>query len=464
MPEPARSPPRIRAAGSLHGRLLLAATLTLTGFLGATGAALYNAFRDSAEAGLRERLLGYAYALLAAADEDRDGRLLLPRALPDPRFSNPESGVYALVRSTDGRFAWRSPSLTGRDGDFLRPQPPGTQAYHDQTLGELQVQVINFGIAWEDYLGSARHYTLAVASDTAPLLAEVAGFRSALWTWLGGLALALLLAQALILRWGLAPLRRVAADLRRIEAGRADRLEGAYPRELRGLTASLNALIASSQASQQRYRNSLGDLAHSLKTPLAILRNAADGDPPRDFRATVSEQVQRMDGIVQHQLRRAAAAGPGGLGRALPVAPQAERLARSLAKVYRDKALSLEQALDPGARFFGDEGDLLEVLGNLMDNACKYGRSRLRITAAPLAAPGSGRAGLLLRVEDDGPGIDPARAPEVLQRGRRMDQSMPGQGLGLSVAADIVAVYGGQIGIGSSALGGAALEVRFPAS
>jgi two-component system sensor histidine kinase PhoQ len=456
MPEPAAP----RSAGSLHGRLLLAATLTLAGFLGATGAALFNAFRDSAEAGLRERLLGYAYALLAAADEDRDGRLLLPQALPDPRFSNPESGVYALVRSEDGRFTWRSPSLTGRGGDFLRPQPPGTQAYHDQALGELQVQVINFGIAWEDYLGSARRYTLAVASDTAPLLAEVAGFRAALWNWLGGLALALLGAQAITLRWGLAPLRRVAADLRRIEAGQTSRLEGAYPRELQGLTANLNALIASSQASQQRYRNSLGDLAHSLKTPLAILRNAADGDSP-GFRAAVDEQVQRMDSIVQHQLRRAAAAGPGGLALAVPVAPQVERLARSLSKVYRDRQITVEPVLDPAARFFGDVADLLEVLGNLMDNACKYGRGRLRITAAPL--PGAGRAGLLLRVEDDGPGIDPARAPEVLQRGRRMDQRLPGQGIGLSVAADIVAVYGGQLEVGASTLGGAALEVRFPA-
>ena len=448
---------------SLHGRLLVAATLALVGFLGATGAALYQAFRDSAEAALRERLQGHVYALLAAADEDPDGRMLLPMALPDPRFSNTDSGLYALVQNERGDFHWRSPSLTGQAGGFLRQQAPGERSYHHHSGRGRELLTINFGIAWEDYLGEEQHYTFAVAMDRAPLLKEIEGFRTTLWSWLGGLALILLLVQGAILRWGLKPLREVADDLRRIEAGEADSLSGDYPLELRGLTGNLNALIAGARANQQRYRNSLDDLAHSMKTPLAILRNAADEQGGCGaFDATVQEQVQRMDTIVQHQLRRAAASGRSTLGRALEVAPLVERLARSLGKVYRDKALQLDLALAPDSRFFGDEADLMEVLGNILENACKYGRGRVRVSSVNLEAAGGRRPGLEIRIGDDGPGIEPERAREAMQRGRRMDQSVPGQGLGLSVAAEIVGVYDGRIEIGRSGLGGAEIVIRFP--
>lgn len=448
---------------SLHGRLLVAATLALAGFLGATGAALHQAFRDSAEAALRERLQGHVYALLAAADEDPDGRMLLPATLSDPRFSSTDSGLYALVQNDGGDFHWRSPSLTGQAGGFLRQKAPGERGFHRYNDGGRELLALNFGIAWEDYLGEEQHYTFAVAMDRAPLLREIEGFRATLWSWLGGLALILLLVQGAILSWGLKPLREVAGDLRRIEAGEADRLAGDYPLELLGLTGNINALIAAARANQQRWRNSLDDLAHSMKTPLAILRNAADEQGGCGaFGAMVQEQVQRMDTIVQHQLRRAAASGRSTPGRALEVAPLVERLTRSLGKVHRDRALQLELELAPDSRFFGDEADLMEVLGNILENACKYGRGRVRVSSVRLAAAGGGRPGLEIRVGDDGPGIEPERAREALQRGRRMDQSMPGQGLGLSVAAEIAGVYGGRIEIGRSALGGAEIVVRFP--
>jgi two-component system sensor histidine kinase PhoQ len=448
---------------SLHGRLLMAATLVLAGFLGAAGAALHNAFRNSAETALRERLLGYVYALIAAANEDSEGRMLLPKALPDQRFSNPDSGLYALVTSEGGNFRWRSPSLTGRAGDFLRPQPPGMREWRYWHSDDRELMVLNFGIAWEDYQGHETRYTLAVAADTAPLLNEIQGFRTTLWTWLGGLAFILLLAQGAILQWGLRPLRSVVEDLRRIESGAADRLKSHYPRELQGLTSNLNALIARSHANQQRYRNSLDDLAHSMKTPLAILRTAAheDGDSGA-FRALVQEQVQRMDTIVQHQLRRAAASGRGTLGRVVQVAPLVKRLTRSLGKVYRDKVVQVDLELSPEARFFGDEADLLEVLGNLADNAFKYGHHRVRVSAIALPSGYGPRPGLELCIEDDGPGIDPTRLDELMQRGRRLDEGVPGEGIGLSVAREIVNLYEGRIEAGRSSLGGAHIRVHWP--
>jgi len=356
-----------------------------------------------------------------------------------------------------------SASLTGRPGDFLHRQPPGTREWRYWHKGDRELMVLNFGIAWEDYRGRETRYTLAVAADTAPLLHEVQGFRTALWTWLGGLAVILLLAQGAILQWGLRPLRRVVEDLRRIEGGEAKRLEGQYPRELQGLTSNLNALIGNSRANQQRYRNSLDDLAHSMKTPLAILRNAAyEEGEANAFRSLVQEQVQRMDAIVQHQLRRAAASGRGTLGRVVQVPPLVERLTRSLGKVYRDKVVQVELGLSAEARFFGDEADLLEVLGNLVDNAFKYGRGRVRVSAVALPARHGPRPGLELCIEDDGPGIDPLRLDELMQRGLRLDEGVPGEGIGLSVAREIVDLYDGRIEAGRSGLGGARILVRWP--
>jgi two-component system sensor histidine kinase PhoQ len=182
---------------SIHSRLLLAASLVLAGFLGATGLALDKAFRVSAEAAMQERLQSYIYALLAAADEDSDGRMIPPQELPEPRFSKPDSGLYAVITSR-----------------LERP--------------DLQLYTLAFGVAWEDDAGTEALYTFTVAEDTTVFQAEIAGFRSTLWRWLGGMALVLMLAQGAILRWGLRPLRTVTADLQQIERGHAERLEGDY--------------------------------------------------------------------------------------------------------------------------------------------------------------------------------------------------------------------------------------------
>ncbi len=440
--------------------MLAVSFVVLAGFLGVAGVALDQAFRRSAETALRERLMGHVYALLAAADEDARGRMVLPSALPDPRFANPDSGLYAVVVGSDG-YRWQSPSLTGRSADFLDPQPPGQRRYSRVASDGQTLYVLNYGVSWEDDFGVQVRYTLAVALDFEPVAAEMAAFRASLWRWLGGLAVALLLVQGVIVRWGLRPLRSVEQDLQRIESGEAERLEGAYPRELQGLTRSLNALIRSSRSSRERYRNSLGNLAHSMKTPLAILRNAAEsGARSGELRAVVLEQVLRMDEIVQHQLRRAAASAQVALGRAVAVAPVADRIARSLARVYADKPVDIALEVQDGARFFGDEGDLMEILGNLMENACKYGRHRVRVGAHALQA--GRRPGLRLWVEDDGAGIEPHRHEEVLQRGRRLDEQQPGQGIGLSVVREIVEAYQGRIRISCGALGGARVEVEIP--
>lgn len=441
---------------SIHGRLLLAASLVLTAFLGVTGLALDKAYRSSSEEALMARLQTSVYAILAAAGEDERGLLKLPAVLTDPRFNLPDSGLYAEVSGPWIGFSWRSASSIGRPLNFLRRVGPGESSYRlvgSTSAGGLMT--LSFGVVWEDFMGREVEYVLAVAEDLQPYQEQIGTFRNTLFSWLGGAVLLLLLAQGWVLRWGLRPLRSVATELRSIESGQSNQLSGDYPRELQGLTQNINSLIRHAETRQQRYRDSLGDLAHSLKTPLAILQGLADR--PRhgegDQRQTLNEQVSRMNQIVSHQLQRAAASGRAMLIKSLPIRPAAERIARSLSKVYLEKGVEWEIAISKDAGFPGDEGDLMEVLGNLMDNAWKYGRNRVRVTAH------SKNQALELHVEDDGEGIPSERMDEVLQRGQRLDEHQPGQGIGLAVAEDIVSAYGGKLTIERSVLGGADVTI-----
>jgi two-component system, OmpR family, sensor histidine kinase PhoQ len=444
---------------SIHQRLLLAASLVLTAFLGFTGAALDKAFRAATEEALQAKLFSSVYALLAAADEGKDGELNMPSALTDPRFNRPDSGLYAQVLAEQGSYQWHSGSALGRSLTFARRVSPGESLVQRLDLPDGEsLMSLSFGVAWEDFQGHELHYTLAVAEDLKPLLEQVSAFRNSLFLWLGGAALLLLLAQGWVLRWGLRPLRQVAEALKEIESGHTDRLEGRYPRELSPLTSNINSLISHAAARQQRYRDSLGDLAHSLKTPLAILQGLADQATPvqEAQQALLSEQVMRMNQIIGHQLQRAAAAGRTSLTRNLPLKPLVNRIADSLSKVYADKAIAWHIELPASLSFQGDEGDLMELLGNLMENACKFGQRQVRVQG------GAGQ-GLWLSVEDDGAGIADDQADAVLLRGQRADQQIPGQGIGLAVVMDIVKAYGGKLHIGrSDSLGGAAINLSFP--
>jgi len=449
---------------SLHTRLLLAATLVLAGFIGATGLTLDKAFRVSARASMQERLQSYIYALLAATGEDERGRMVTPRKIPEPRFSKPDSGLYAVIAGPDGGPLWRSVSLAGRSVDIVQQQAPGQREFRQFTRADTDLYAISFGVAWVDSASAEELYTFAVAEDTAAFEEQIDSFRKTLWSWLGAMAVVLLLAQGLILRWGLRPLRTVESDLQRIEQGRAEHLTGIYPKELTGLTSSLNSLIEHIKRVQTRYRNSLDDLAHSLKTPLALLQSFSErtaAESGQEHRL-VREQVERMDEIIEHQLQRAAVSGRATLACAVPLQPVLERLLRSLDKVYRDKQVDVSRDLDPAATFYGDEADLTEALGNLLDNAYKYCSSQVRVYVRSKSKAASGH-GLEISIEDDGHGIDPGMIDTVLQRGKRMDETVPGHGIGLSMAREIIAVYGGELTIGSGGLSGALVRVHFDA-
>jgi two-component system sensor histidine kinase PhoQ len=240
-----------------------------------------------------------------------------------------------------------------------------------------------------------------VLESRATLDRESQAFSRTLWGWLAGAGVLLLLAQGLLLRWGLQPLRRVAGEIARVESGAQAELQGRYPAELAGLTSNLNTLLRQERVRQTRYKEALSFLAHSLKTPLAVLRNAL-GQPPgaaQDLPATVAQQVDRMDHIVQHQLGRAMASGAARFVPPLALAPVAQRVRDSLAKVYAAKGVQITLDAPPGLAWRLDEGDAFELLGNLMDNAVKWATATV---AVRLWQEGTA---LRLRVDDDGPGF-----------------------------------------------------------
>ncbi len=235
------------------------------------------------------------------------------------------------------------------------------------------------------------------------------------------------------------------------------------PRELTGLAANLNALLTSERQRVERYRNTLGNLAHSLKTPLAVMRSGATLPDPQARQRLLDEQIDRMDEIVQHQLKRAAATGASVVGQsAVDVRPMLAELRSTLLKVYGGKDLLIEIDCPPSAQFAGDRGDLFELLGNLCDNACKWCRSRVRVRVERLAGAAQA-ARLRISVEDDGVGVAEQDRQRILERGMRADEEVPGQGLGLAMVKEIVALYEGTLAIESSPLGGARIAVLLPA-
>ncbi|WP_269532762.1 ATP-binding protein [Chitinimonas sp. BJYL2] len=436
---------------SIRTRLIAGAALVLLAFLAGAGLALQRAYADGVREARFERLQSTVYLLLARAELDADGNLVMPLSLEEPRLSLPASGLYANIANPSSREEWQSASTLGLRLPFVRDQQSGAWRFTEiQADGKAYLSAA-YGVKWTEG-PRARPLTFSVLEDEAEFLSELASFRRTLWTWLGGAAVLLLLTQTLLLGWGLAPLRRVAREIGRIESGEQARIEGDYPAEISPLARSLNALVEQQAARQARYKDALADLAHSLKTPLAVLRSAQA--QPETLNQAVSEQVARMDGIVQHQLGRAGAQGGNRLAPPLPLRPICERVLDSLRKVYAERGVQFVLQCPADLRWRLDEGDAFEVLGNLLDNAAKWARRTVTIQLVNEAG------GLRIRIEDDGPGFGDTEA--ALQRGVRLDEQVPGHGIGLSVVADIVAAYGGQLILARADAGGASVRILLP--
>ncbi len=437
--------------GSIRSRLIVGAALVLLAFIAGAGVAVQRAHADSVQAAHLARLQGTVYLLLAGAEIDATGKLSMPEAFAEPRLSLPGSGLYASIFNSNRGEQWRSSSAVGKDLAFKRSVAVGKWEYDTVTDQGASYLAVAYGVRWAGPRVQAP-LVVSVLENKAGFNREIRVFQRTMWSWLGAAAALLLLSQTILLQWGLSPLRRVAQELSRIEAGEQAQVEGQYPAEIAQLTGNINTLIAQERVRQTRYREALSFLAHSLKTPLAVLKNALS--EPALLADTVGHQVARMDAIVQHQLGRAAASGAARFAPLLPVASVLSRIRDSLVKVYADRHLIFTIDCPDDLAWRIDEGDAFEMFGNVLDNAAKWARHRVTVRAWREDRQ------LRIRIEDDGPGFTDTET--ILQIHVRMDEQVPGHGVGLAVVSDLVASHEGTLTLGRSPLGGGQVEFALP--
>ena len=437
---------------SLALRLALATGIWVAAGLGVAGWVVATGVVRQVEAAFEARLSGLLDGVAAAAGIDAQGRVVLTRAPAGADFERPFSGAYWQVTSPDGSVAtsrslWDQslPAAMAGHGDMLFRAAPGPR-------GE------SLRIAERDVLlpGATAPAHVAVALSFTATAAEIARLRNLLllvFVLLGAGLVAGVVATVLV---GLAPLRAARRALAEVRDGRRERLAIAAPAEIAPLVAEVDALIATNRATVERARAHVGNLAHALKTPLAVLRNALDA--PRPDVAQAREEAAALDRLVQHHLARARTAALAAATATASVAPHAiaEEVAGALRRLFADRGLSIDVGGDRAARVRMDPQDLTELLGNLMENACKWARGSVAVTIAMVAGE------VVVTVADDGPGLPEAERDAVVGRGVRLDERMPGSGLGLGIAAELAALHGGRLAIGEAAGGGLRAALHLP--
>ena len=444
---------------SLGFRLAAGATLWITVALVVAGLGLSGLFRDYVERDFEYQLALQLDRLSAVSEVGPTGVLRLKRLLADPRFDRPYSGWYWQVAGPNGPMR-RSRSLWDQvlavDPDLQAAGPPvraSVQGPDGQQLWVLRRAVT--------FPSSERVFQIAVAADVRGMRAAIAGFTETLALSLVMLGLGLIVAEVIQIRYGLSPLRRLRGALAAVRAGRATRLKGPYPDEVTPLAEDLNALLDHNQTVVERARTHVGNLAHALKTPLSVMANAAakEADHEAGGLAEVArQQVAAMSDQIDHHLSRARTVAAGGvLGVRSGVTTVAEELRRALSRIHADRGIAIIVEGDAGLMFLGDRQDLQEMLGNLMDNACKWARTEVRVHL--------GRRGerLVLRVEDDGPGLAPEARARVFDRGQRHDEAVASSGLGLAIVRDVAALYDGEVSLGDCDMGGLGATLNLPA-
>lgn len=443
---------------SLSFRLLLAEGLVLTVFFVLVAVVLEQGFRESAENALQERLQIQAYALLSAAEFNNAGDLIMPANLHEPRFLNPGSGLYGFIQQIGKKTLWRSPSAIGLEALPPPELKPGNSVFLFDVHGRY---VLHYAATRKNAAGIERDYIFTVEEDAEFVSKQIQHLQNILRVWLIIIAVALVSIQFALLRWSLKPLRKIVRDLEAVEAGRKTHLDGIYPTELQGLAGNLNAFISIERAHLDRYRNNLADLAHSLKTPLAILRGCVESFS--ENKQTVQEQISRMNAIVEYQLQRAAAKGEHKAIKTADLSAVINKITSSLSKVYIDKNIVFDISVPDSCLIYCEEGDLYEIVGNLLDNACKWCRQNVKVTIALNQRKARRDFSVLLEISDDGPGIPVGKFHEILKRGVRADENIHGHGIGMTIVYDLIELLNGKLEGGkSTTLGGMRWSIYLP--
>src|SRR5450830_721310 len=418
--------------------MLAAATLAVLFMLGLLPA-MQGAFSLALQDSIEQRLASDVTTLISAARVENN-RLQMPAQLPDERFNLTDSRLLGYIYDREGHLVWRSratqeekinykPRYDGRGNEFARIRESDGQEFF---VYDVEVKLLG---------GKNAAFSIVALQPVREYQLTLEGLRENLYLGFGAALLVLLTLLWLGLTWGLQALRRLSQELDQIEGGTRESLSEEHPRELLRLTGSLNRLLHSEREQRTRYRDSLDDLAHSLKTPLAVLQS----------------QIERMSQQISYQLQRASLRKSGLVRHQVRLQPVLQSLCDTLDKVYRDKRVKVSFELPGECDVPIEKGALLELLGNLLENAYRLCLSEVRISLV------ESLEGIELCIEDDGPGVPPDQRARILQRGERLDRQHPGQGIGLAVVKDIIESYGARLTLGDSPLGGAAFKIHFPA-
>jgi signal transduction histidine kinase len=453
-------------ANSLALRLFFSAATWTVVILVITGIALSSLYRGSVERAFDRRLGVYLRTLVADVATPDEASDRFPQSLGEPLFELPLSGWYWQVIRLDtarpevrsSRSLWDS-TLPHLEDLGVSASPGGARQGYAQGPEDQQLRLVERTID----LGDEGRFLVAVAGDASEIDDETRGFDRALFVTFGVLAGVLLLITTFQVRFGLAPLNRISQGLAAIRSGSAERLEGNFPVEVAPLARETNALIDANREIVMRARTHVGNLAHALKTPLSVMMNEAETHPEDPFAVKVREQTDIMrDQVTRHLERARLAARVAVIGTVTDVRPAVVALARTMEKIHHARGITIELDAPEDARFRGERQDLEEMIGNLVDNACKWAQSRVAVEAVAERTDGSSRRVVRIVVDDDGPGLSPQQREQVARRGRRLDESKPGSGLGLSIVLELAALYGGGLTLGTAPIGGLRAELVLP--
>ena len=448
---------------SIQSRLLLSASLILFCFLGLAGFVLDTAYQKGAENALKDRLQIHLYSILREAELDQKSRLVMPANLSEPRFSQVYSGLYAYIFNHLGEVVWRSSSSAGAVVQTVSHLESGQKKYIKKQSNDVNSVELHYKATLENENLQSSAFEFVVIESTSSIDHQVAGFRSVLWQWLGGIGLLLIILQFWIIRLSLHPLRHIVSDLEKIQAGDAQQLNNHYGEELKDIADTVNKLIENERTHLQRYRNTLADLAHSLKTPISVLIGLYEqGQLSDQDMKTFKSQTLLMWQLVDYQLQKAAVKGHQTMSAPIALAPIAQQVLDSLDKVYKHKLLKVITDFDKDIKFNIEKGDLFELFGNLLDNAYFWAKTQLKISIKATTDSDNSPAGITINIEDDGPGISAENLKRALQRGVKIDESKIGNGIGLAIVSEMLASYKGTLKSEQSELGGQKWVIFIP--
>lgn len=454
---------------SLAGRLFFTAILLSVLVLVVAGMILAAINRRSVEAAFDERLKLYLKVLVADVAALSDGGNVEPGNLGEPQFQIPLSGWYwqivrvdrergnsAILRTSRSLFSQNLPALVEPNTPSLRGD--FRDGYRDGPEGR-RIRIVEQEID----LGETNRFIIAVAGNADEIVEERRRFDFALLTILTMLGLALAISAYVQVRYGLQPLRQMSESLSQVRAGEKDHVEGEFPEEVAPLARELNQVLDVNREIVTRARAQVGNLAHALKTPISVMLNEASGDDG-PLAVKIREQTAVMRDQVQYYLDRArAAARAATIGNISEIEPVLGAFVRAFEKIYRDRHIAFSTHIDTQLRFRGEKQDLEEMIGNLVDNAGKWAASQVEISVVAQRSPEPEAYRIAILVDDDGPGLPEDKRKEATKRGRRLDETRPGSGLGLSIVVDLAGLYGGVLVLEDSPLGGLRARLELPA-